>query len=68
MVCRGCEAHPSLTCSSTDPERGLFTAPLLLESEFELGGQEHFYLETHAAWAKRGEDGSVFVDACDIRT
>ena len=24
------------------------------EGEFELGGQEHFYLETHAAWAERG--------------
>jgi xanthine dehydrogenase small subunit len=33
----------------------------ILEGEFELGGQEHFYLETHAAWAERGEDGAVFI-------
>jgi xanthine dehydrogenase molybdopterin binding subunit len=36
-------------------------ATLILEGEFELGGQEHFYLETQAAWAERGEDGAVFV-------
>jgi xanthine dehydrogenase molybdopterin binding subunit/xanthine dehydrogenase small subunit len=39
----------------------LAAAPLTLEGEFEFGGQEHFYLETNAAWAERGEDGSVFV-------
>src|SRR3989442_7619723 len=36
-------------------------APLSLEGEFELGGQEHFYLETQAAWAEPGEDGTMFV-------
>ena len=44
-----------------DAETGLSAAPLTLEGEFELGGQEHFYLESHAAWAERGEDGSIFV-------
>ena len=44
-----------------DTENSLSAAPLTLEGEFELGGQEHFYLETNAAWAERGEDGSVFV-------
>jgi xanthine dehydrogenase small subunit len=39
----------------------LANAPSTLEGEFELGGQEHFYLETQAAWAERGEDGSMFV-------
>jgi xanthine dehydrogenase small subunit len=39
----------------------LASAPATLEGEFELGGQEHFYLETQAAWAERGEDGSMFV-------
>ena len=29
--------------------------------ELDIGGQEHFYLETHAAWAERGDDGDVFV-------
>jgi xanthine dehydrogenase small subunit len=32
-----------------------------LEGEFEFGGQEHFYLETQAAHAERGEDGAITV-------
>ncbi|MDD5140226.1 MAG: xanthine dehydrogenase molybdopterin binding subunit [Verrucomicrobiales bacterium] len=44
-----------------DSVKGLSAAPLVIEGEFELGGQEHFYLETQAAHATRGEDGSVFV-------
>jgi xanthine dehydrogenase molybdopterin binding subunit/xanthine dehydrogenase small subunit len=39
----------------------LKNSPMTLEGVFELGGQEHFYLETQAAWAEPGEDGSVFV-------
>ena len=39
----------------------LAASPNVIEGWFELGGQEHFYLETHAAWAEPGEDGSVFV-------
>jgi xanthine dehydrogenase molybdopterin binding subunit/xanthine dehydrogenase small subunit len=42
-------------------DNALASAPSTLEGEFELGGQEHFYLETQAAWAERGEDGSMFV-------
>ncbi len=41
--------------------QALQSAPLTLEGEFEFGGQEHFYLETHAAWAERGEDSSMRV-------
>jgi xanthine dehydrogenase molybdopterin binding subunit/xanthine dehydrogenase small subunit len=44
-----------------EADKALATAPITLEGEFELGGQEHFYLETHAAWAEPGEDGSVRV-------
>ncbi len=44
-----------------DVAQGLAAAALTLEGEFELGGQEHFYLETHAAWAERGEDGAMRV-------
>jgi xanthine dehydrogenase molybdopterin binding subunit/xanthine dehydrogenase small subunit len=36
-------------------------APLTVSGTFELGGQEHFYLETHAALAEPGEDNSVMV-------
>lgn len=39
----------------------LAQSPLTLSGEFELAGQEHFYLETQAAWARRGEDGALFV-------
>jgi len=42
-------------------DEALAVAPLTLAGEFELEGQEHFYLETHAAWAERGEDGSMLV-------
>ena len=41
--------------------QALKAAPMALEGGFELGGQEHFYLETQAAWAERGEDGSMLV-------
>ncbi|HMP83797.1 MAG TPA: xanthine dehydrogenase molybdopterin binding subunit, partial [Verrucomicrobiota bacterium] len=44
-----------------DCAAALSSAPMTLEGEFELGGQEHFYLETHAAWAQPGEDGSILV-------
>lgn len=30
-----------------------------LSGEFAFGGQEHFYLETQAAWAECGDDGDV---------
>ena len=46
-----------------DVERALPKAPLRLDGEFSFGGQEHFYLETQAAWAEPGEEGSVFVSS-----
>jgi xanthine dehydrogenase molybdopterin binding subunit len=39
----------------------LANSPQTLTGNFELGGQEHFYLEMQAAWAEPGEDGSVLV-------
>jgi xanthine dehydrogenase molybdopterin binding subunit len=44
-----------------DVDRALAEGPHRLEGRLYTGGQEHFYLETHAAWAERGEDGDVFV-------
>jgi len=44
-----------------DVESALRRAPVRVDGEFELGGQEHFYLETNAAWAECGEDGSMLV-------
>src|SRR5579859_6130429 len=44
-----------------DEDAGLKSANMTLEGEFEFGGQEHFYLETQAAWAEPGDDGDVFI-------
>src|SRR5262249_15865984 len=41
----------------------LAKSPHRLAGEIEMGGQEHFYLESHAAWAECGEDGEVFVSS-----
>ncbi len=38
-----------------DATAALATAPMRLSGEIEIGGQDHFYLETQAAWAKPGE-------------
>ena len=42
-------------------EAALQASPHVLRGEFDLGGQEHFYLEAQAAWAERGDDGDIFV-------
>ena len=44
-----------------DPARALSACPHHLSGEFEMGGQDHFYLETQAAWAKPGEAGTMHV-------
>jgi len=44
-----------------DCAAALAGAPLRCEGEFEFGGQEHFYLETHAAWAEPVENGCILV-------
>jgi xanthine dehydrogenase molybdopterin binding subunit/xanthine dehydrogenase small subunit len=46
-----------------DTAQAMASAPRALEGTLTIGGQEHFYLETHAAWAEVGEDGEVFVCA-----
>jgi xanthine dehydrogenase molybdopterin binding subunit/xanthine dehydrogenase small subunit len=51
----------AVRAASSDIGDALSKAPFKLGGTFELGGQEHFYLETQAAFAEPGEDGSVFV-------
>lgn len=46
-----------------DVAAALADAPLTLEAEFSFGGQDHFYLESNAAWAEAGEDGTVFISS-----
>ena len=44
-----------------DVDPALKNSAQIIEGEFSLEGQEHFYLEMNAAYAEPGEDGSVFV-------
>ena len=44
-----------------DWQAGLEKSPHRLEGEFEIGGQEHFYLETHAAWAEADGEGNILI-------
>ncbi|NQU56638.1 MAG: xanthine dehydrogenase molybdopterin binding subunit [Rhodospirillales bacterium] len=44
-----------------DADKAIIAAPHKLNGRFELGGQEHFYLECQAAFAIPGEDQDVTV-------
>ncbi len=46
-----------------DIATGLTNSPNKFSGEFSFGGQDHFYLESNAAWAEVGEDGSVFISS-----
>ncbi|HEY2614276.1 MAG TPA: xanthine dehydrogenase molybdopterin binding subunit [Chthoniobacterales bacterium] len=46
-----------------DVSAALSSAPLNFAGELSFGGQDHFYLETNAAWAETGEDGTVFISS-----
>jgi xanthine dehydrogenase large subunit len=54
---------PPHTLARGDVESALAKAPIKLEGEFSFGGQEHFYLETQAAWAETGEAGTIYVSS-----
>lgn len=49
--------------SRGDVDLALKNAPLKFDGEISFGGQDHFYLETNAAWAERGEGGAIFVSS-----
>ncbi|MGB0497523.1 MAG: xanthine dehydrogenase molybdopterin binding subunit [Rubricella sp.] len=44
-----------------DVEAALTAAPRVIEGQFDIGGQEHFYLEGQAALVLPGEGGDVIV-------
>ncbi|MFO0664621.1 MAG: xanthine dehydrogenase molybdopterin binding subunit [Polyangiaceae bacterium] len=46
-----------------DVAAALAVAPHRVQGVFECGGQEHFYLESQAAWAEWGDDDDVFVSS-----
>ncbi|GAB3533580.1 xanthine dehydrogenase molybdopterin binding subunit [Arthrobacter tecti] len=49
------------TVERGEPDAALQNAAHRFSGEFEFGGQEHFYLETHASFAHIDEGGQVFV-------
>src|SRR5579875_1875727 len=49
--------------SRGDVDTALAEAERVFSGEFEFSGQEHFYLETHAALAHVDESGQVFVQS-----
>src|SRR5690348_16541948 len=51
------------TVSRGDPGAGLERAAYRFSGELEIGGQEHFYLETQAALALVDENGQIFVQS-----
>ncbi|MEY2879314.1 MAG: hypothetical protein RLZZ15_1694 [Verrucomicrobiota bacterium] len=53
--------NPPRVMTRGDCAAAMASAPRRLAGEIELGGQEHFYLETQAAWAEPGDDGDVFI-------
>ncbi|HEY8902495.1 MAG TPA: xanthine dehydrogenase molybdopterin binding subunit, partial [Chthoniobacterales bacterium] len=46
-----------------DVRAALVAAPRKLSGHLDIGGQDHFYLETHAAWAEVLPDGGIFVSS-----
>lgn len=44
-----------------DCAEALRNSPGRLAGKIAIGGQEHFYLETQAAWAEAGDSGDIFV-------
>jgi xanthine dehydrogenase large subunit len=51
------------TVQRGDVEAGLAGATHVFHGEFEFAGQEHFYLETHAALALVDEGGQIFIQS-----
>ena len=53
--------EPDQVMRRGDVDKALAEAPCRLEGRFELGGQEHFYLEGQVALAVPGEDNTLHV-------
>ncbi|MFL6570053.1 MAG: xanthine dehydrogenase small subunit, partial [Chthoniobacterales bacterium] len=46
-----------------DVASALSDSPHQFTGSISFGGQDHFALESHACWAERGEDGTVFISS-----
>ncbi len=55
--------NPLRTIARGDVAAALAQAGQRLAGRFQFGGQEHFYLETHAAWAECGDDGDLVISS-----
>ena len=53
--------EPTQRMGQGDPDTALAKAPHRLSGRFDIGGQDHFYLEGQIALARPGEDGQVHV-------
>ncbi|MDT7921002.1 MAG: xanthine dehydrogenase molybdopterin binding subunit [Meiothermus sp.] len=62
-ICQGSFQGAMLQVRRGDVAQGLAASARVLEGELELGGQEHFYLETQASLALLDESGHLLVHA-----
>jgi xanthine dehydrogenase molybdopterin binding subunit/xanthine dehydrogenase small subunit len=62
-VAQGSFHNPLRMLQRGDATTAIGAAPRRLAGEFSLGGQEHFYLETQAAWAEWGDEGDVYISS-----
>ncbi|MBO9099131.1 MULTISPECIES: xanthine dehydrogenase molybdopterin binding subunit [Rhizobium] len=53
--------YEPMTLKRGEPETEMAKAPQRLKGQMRIGGQEHFYLESHIAMAIPGEDDEVTV-------
>lgn len=60
-ITQGSFQGSTLHAKRGDVVTGLKSSPKVLEGELYIGGQEHFYLETHASLASLDETGHVVV-------
>ncbi|WMP18847.1 xanthine dehydrogenase molybdopterin binding subunit [Thiothrix lacustris] len=60
-VAAGHQVMPPKQLQRGDAETALQHAPHTLQGQFQLGGQEHFYLEGQIAFAQPKEDGDLLV-------
>ncbi len=60
-IARGSFHAAPQTLTRGDPEGAMNEAAYRLSGELFVGGQDHFYLETHVSWAVPEPDGSVHI-------
>ena len=54
---------PPARVARGDASAAMARAPLRLSGELQIGGQDHFYLETQASWAEIDSEGTVQIAA-----